>query len=460
VRQLLALVPRPGEELSSEQILDGLLRKPTDLRRTYFKTIERVLPGSAVLLAEGRIDRRRYWTPPAAAETHRSYADNCEELRHVFRRAVRDRLESDRPIVAHSSGGFDSSTIVMAADAIYRGEPGRPPLTLASAVAPGFPPDETHYIDAVAAHVSFAGERWKVVADEAPARFPGVSAAAPIVHHGLAGGPRRDLEIARERGARVLISGVLGDGIWHATGVLRDMVRHGRWVAAAFEVLRRGVPGAYSRAVDAALGLLPPALAARGARRLLEAPPPPPEWLGPELRSIYGRRRLPEMEAGNDWPSHLVRGVWTRLTGAGAGRLVEAFVEYATDEGVELRAPYADVRLAEAVLRIPWRQRAPQGHYRRTGRDALGPTLPPVFAQRIAQQSWVEVWAANARRSARNVAPLIQGGPWVSAPYVDRGIARAMLQDVLAGQDRDRPQVPILVLDFGMLEAWLRRHLG
>jgi asparagine synthase (glutamine-hydrolysing) len=459
VRQLLAFVGDPGRELSGAQILDGLLRRPTDLRRTYFRTIERVPPGAAVVLTDGKIERRRYWMPPDASETNRSYADHCEQLRHVFKRAVRDRLESDRPIIVHASGGFDSSTIVMAADEIYRSEPQRPPLTLASAVAPGFPSDESRYIDAVAAHVSFAGERWNVIPQAAP-RFPGVLGAAPILRHGLAGGPRRDLELAQERGARVLISGLLGDGVWHATGVLRDMVRHGRWLQAAHEILRRGLPGAYSRTVDAGLGLLPPALAVRAARRLTGSRPPPPEWLGPELRSLYAHTRGPELDVA--WPgsSHLQLVAWTRLAGPGVGRLVAAFVDYAADEGVELRAPYADVRLVEAVLRIPWRQREPRGHYRRTGRDALGPMLPPEFAQRFGQQSWSDVWAANARRTTLTIAPLIQAGPWRSAPYVDRGIARAMLQDVLAGRDRDRPQVPMLVADFGALEAWLRQLFG
>jgi asparagine synthase (glutamine-hydrolysing) len=457
VGQLLALLPRPAADLCPEQILDGLMRRPTDVRRTYFRTIVRVPPGCAVAIAAGRVAETRYWTLPSAVEPPRSYAENCEQLRLIFRRAVRDRLESDRPLVAHASGGFDSSTIIMAADEIYRDEPGRPPLTMASAIAPGFPSDESYFMDAVGERVRFPGIRWRVVEESEP-RFPGVARGAPILRRGLAGGPRRDLEIARESGARVLLSGVLGDGLWHATGVRRDMVRHGRFVQLAHDLARAGLTGARTRLVDAGLGVLPPATAVRIGERLLHPPGPPPEWMGPALRSIYARSLRSERRdlPATGWRSHLLYAVWARLTSPGAGRIVEAFVDYAAEEGVELRAPYADVRLTETVLRIPWQQREPRGHLRRTGRDALGPMLPPAFAKRVGQQGWTKVWAANAKRTALTIAPYIESGPWRSAEFVDRGIARSMLQGVLAGTGDDWPEAAILVTDFGALEAWLR----
>jgi asparagine synthase (glutamine-hydrolysing) len=463
VRQLLALLPSPAEELSSEQILEGLVRRPTDPTRTYFRGISRVAPGHVLLADVGDVHQARYWTPPSGSDGIRSYPENCERLRAVFERAVRDRLESDHPIVAHSSGGFDSSTIVMATDGIYRREPGRAPLTTVSAIAPGFPSDESRYIDAVAAAVTFPTVRWNVVAGDRP-DFWGVSGGAPVLRQGLAGGPRRDLEVAREQGARVLLSGVLGDTLWHATGVRRDMVRHGRWVQAGFDILRPGLGGlTFQRFVDAALGLLPPRIAHRIGLRLFRAPPPPPEWLGPALRAIYSTVVAAPARANpgiTDPSSHLRGELWAQLTSPGATRIVESFVDYAMDDGIELRAPYADVRLVEAVLSIPWRQREPRGHHRRTGRDALGALLPREFLARIGQPPWTEVWAANARRTASMVAPIINQGPWLSGPFVDRGIARAMLRDVLDGAGMERPWAAISVADFGALEAWIRQLFG
>jgi hypothetical protein len=344
----------------------------------------------------------------------------------------------------------------MAADEIYRREPHRPALTMASGLVRGFPCDESHYMDAVAARVSFEGLRWDVVGSD-PLPFPGVYRAAPVLRRGPAGGPPRDLEIARERGARVLISGVLGDGVLYAAGVRRDMIRHGRWLRALRDILGAGLNrGTPRRIVDAGLGMLSPPAALLAAHRIFGRLPAAPEWMGPALRAIYPPRPERLDFPVQRWPSHVVCGVWAHATSASAAAVVDGFVDYATEEGVELRAPYADVRLVEEVLAIPWDQREPRGHHRRTGRDALGPLLPPEFSKRIAQESWTRVWVANALRAVASVGEFILCGPWLSAPFVDRGIARAMLGDVTARGETAAPESCFLILEFGALEAWLR----
>jgi Tol biopolymer transport system component len=61
---------------------------------------------------------------------------------------LRDRLESDTSIVAHSSGGFDSSTILMLADQIYRvsAKGGAPSTTNAESYFPAFLPDGKRFL--------------------------------------------------------------------------------------------------------------------------------------------------------------------------------------------------------------------------------------------------------------------------------------------------------------------------
>jgi len=140
--------------------------------------------------------------------------------------------------------------------------------------------------------------------------------------------------------------------------------------------------------------------------------------------------------------------------------VVDQIVEYGTDAAVEVRIPYLDVRLIEAVLAIPWWQRDPRGHHRRTGRDALGPLLPPEFAERVGQRSARDVWSATSQRRAASLAPFIDDGAWLSAPYIERGVARAMLKDVVTRGPLAPPENAILVGDFAALEAWLRQLFG
>jgi asparagine synthase (glutamine-hydrolysing) len=462
VRQLLALFERPFDQIDDRQIGDWLTLDIRDQSRTFFRDIKRVAPGHRLSCDARGSNETRYWTPPRAPVQAVPYDEACASLRATFGRAVRDRLESDHPIIAHSSGGFDSSTIVMAADAIYRAEPTRPRLTTASALARGMESDDSRYMDAVAAEAAFESVRWNVV-EETPQGFPGVSRSTPALQVGLGGGPRRDLELAEQRNARVLITGTMGDDVWHATGVLRDFVRHGRWIAAARNLAamaRRGA--ALRRIVDAGLGIFPPAAADRVARRLFERGAPPPAWLGPAVRdrsksAVPVRLGAAEPMAS---PFHLQTSVWAKLTHPAGGMAVDAMVEYGTDVGVEVRMPYTDVRLIEQVLSMPWWQRDPKGHYRRTGRDALGPLLPRVFVDRVGQRPATDVWHATALRRAASTAALIETTPWLSAPYVDQGIARAMLRDVLTEARRGTPENAILVGEFAALEAWLRGHFG
>lgn len=461
VCQILALVDRPTDRVSAHQVLDLFTLQTSDPKRSFFEGIKRVRPGHHLIARMGRIDEARYWRPQVEPDHSTSYADNCELLRTAFRRAVRDRLESDHPIVAHSSGGFDSSTILVAADDVYRAERERPPLVMASATAPGFEADESHYMDAVAARVSFEGIRWNVV-DSTPVAFPGLRPSGPVLRTGMAGGGCRDLTIAHERGARVLISGFLGDDVWYAAGVLRDFVRHGQ-LLPVFRYLRRAGLGwsGLRPLFYAGLGLLPPPIAVVVADKLQRRKfnPGPPGWMGPALQALYP----PDPEPIDPPPlvgqSHLSCGLWSVFTHPRREAAIEAMIDYGVQDGIEVRLPYADVRLLECVLRIPWEQRDPRGHHRRTGRDALGPLLPPEFAARNEQSSWTPVWDATARRTLISLAPFIRQGPWASAAFVDRGIARGRLESLLAnGADADYLTL-LLVLQIGALEAWLRTLL-
>jgi asparagine synthase (glutamine-hydrolysing) len=456
LQQIMPLLDRPLDDVEPPQILDRLIEHVSDPCRTFFRGVGRLQPGHRLVATADKVSEDRYWMPLAAPDTTFSYEENCERLRTTFRRAVRDRLESDHPIVAHSSGGFDSSTILMVADEIYRSEPDRAPLVMASAVAPGFACDESNYMDAVASRVPFEGIRWNVV-EETPSAFPGVFRGAPYLRIGLAGGPRRDLEIAQQKHARVLISGFMGDEVWYAAGVLRDFVGHGR-LSAVFRHVHRAALGwsALRHTFDWGLGVLRPATALGIAQRLENGFAPAPEWMGPRLREIYPPAPEPFELPAMDWPSHLVSSFWTRLTRPRTDTQMEDMTGYGIEDGLEVRLPHADVRLVESVLTIPWTQREPRGHHRRTGRDALGSLLPPEFSGRRAQKPWTDVWSTTARRVIRSLTPLFRGRLWVSAPFVDRGIARGMFETALNGGSNTHPQGLFTVLALGSLEAWLR----
>ncbi|HVV15778.1 MAG TPA: asparagine synthase-related protein [Polyangia bacterium] len=456
VQQFLPFLRDRLDGIDAEMVLDWFHGRIRDPRRTFFRGISRLRPGHFILADASGVKETRYWYPPAEPRDQQSYDQNCERLLDVFRRAVKERLQSDYPIVAHSSGGFDSSTIIMIADEAYRHDVNRPPLVLASAVAPGYPSDESRYMDAVAARVSFEGIRWNVVS-ETPRRFLGVALSAPVLPNGPGGGAQRDLEVARARGARVLMSGLLGDDVLHAMGVLRDFFQHGCWTGVLASLPRTGMVPVLRALFDAVLGVIPPRTLVRLRKRLFHDRVVPAEWMGPALRDLFPVSR-PALRPSEDidWPTHVAAGLWQRLSSGHTAAVVDSMVQYGREAGLEVRMPYADVRLVEEVFRFPWQQRSPSGDYRRTGKDSIGRVLPPEFKTRPPQPSWSAVRDANVRAAIEGLAPFIEHGPWLSAPFVDRGIARAALRSALTGGDGASAAMHYRVYEFGVFEAWLR----
>jgi hypothetical protein len=243
-----------------------------------------------------------------------------------------------------------------------------------------------------------------------------------------------------------------------AGGIFLDLFRRGRWPSLLVETLvhRRPVGRGARSLARALVGGLPPPAAAAAAARLFGRPGAPPDWMGPELRRLYPPPGDPVESLDHDWPSHTAFDLWHRMTGPTFGGALNGAVQYAAEYGIEARIPFADVRLVEHLLGVPWQQRIPHGRLRRFGRDAIGPILPPEFAARPAQGPWTAVWEANARRALPTISDLLEGGDWLSAPFIDRAQARAMLRSAAAQGPAVEPGRWMDLLSFAATESWLR----
>ena len=463
LRQILAATPE-RLPFSRERVLDHLLSDYPVGGRTFFDGIGLLKPGYVVSMGDSDLAERRYWLPPPAEQPFRSHEDVSRAFSDLFRQVVRDHLESEHPIVAHSSGGFDSTSILAVANEIYEAEPGRPLLATASATMPGHDCDETERIDAVERRVRFSGTRWLASAkNDADLREPSLS--GPGIRRGLGGGPPSDLDFARQLGARVLLGGFGGDDIAYASGIFRELVRRGAWrtVIAQTALLE---PRSYGRQLlrDAVSGLVPPRYVRWIRRGLPARPRVPPAWLGPELRARYpgGPDQLYD-PPDHPWETHVQRGVWRQLTNPRVGELVDLHRAYASTGGLELRLPYLDVRLAELVVGVPAALRLPHGNMRRLQRDALASIMPSEVLARRVRGSFGSLWSANAREILPEVAEIIEEGEWSIGPFVDRREARLLLRRhesrTLADRDDDWRALR-QVVDFAMLEAWTRRVSG
>ena len=454
VAQILAVAQNPLR-IDAESVADMFVGPTRSRRRTFFEGIERLPAGHCLTLNRRVVHQRRYWRPSGEGASGFTYGEHCARIRAVFTEAVRARLESQRPIVAHSSGGFDSSVILMIADQIYGHDPSRPPLVMASATAPGMPCDDVPYMDAVARTVRFEGIRWNVLESKVYGLDDQVL-ARPGTRTGMGGAEERDLILARERGAGILISGVLGDTVLHANGVMRDMVRGGEWAEVfRFTIGNRRSPAPLRFLMRSLLGYLSPAHALRslaffGNRSSWR----PSRWMGPRLRELFPLPP-PDVEILGS-SSHVTADAWARVNSPSTAQVIDTIVAYGTQQGLEVRLPFADHRLVEAILQVPWEDRMPRDDARRLGRDALGALLPVEFATRGDQGSWLPVFFLQAKTLRPAVRSLLRDGQWLSFPYVNQSDVLKMFDRMKTTGEPNSDDVIILTA-VGALEAWLRR---
>jgi asparagine synthase (glutamine-hydrolysing) len=79
--------------------------------RTGVKGVQRLEPGSLLIVEGGHVTQERYWEP-AAAEQSATDDEWLERVREHVTAAVRKRLVSDVPLGALLSGGLDSAIVV------------------------------------------------------------------------------------------------------------------------------------------------------------------------------------------------------------------------------------------------------------------------------------------------------------------------------------------------------------
>lgn len=79
---------------------------------TFYRGVEKLLPGHFLLADERGVRVESYWDVPEEEETLRSAEDFAEEVAERLRESVRLRLIADVPLGVFLSGGVDSTAVV------------------------------------------------------------------------------------------------------------------------------------------------------------------------------------------------------------------------------------------------------------------------------------------------------------------------------------------------------------
>lgn len=386
----LFALPEVPREIDEEGLADFLVLNPETGDRTPYRDVRRVMPGETVLLTRNSERRMANWDFSSMPAVPQEPLACAEAARDLFEIAVRARLRGPEPAAVCVSGGLDSSAIAAVAARVSAPVPvqgfalvpplgvelghrahelpdGRPQLAaLASAYSnlrlthiepPNDPVDRdpTALFHATALPVSFApGLGWQLAAWRAAARA----------------------------GARLVMTGDMGEATLTYHGNLGAMVGQGHVLHALAQVLALGRRGAsYGWLLDEALlgGRLGAAVAKRRGALVAGGW----ELYSPIHPELAARTRVRErlLEAG--FPGGIQHkkagGVEVlRRTLRWSALPMDCLAALRRLSGLEHTDPFADRRILAFCLALPETVFVRDGMRRWLGRAAFRGLLPPA----------------------------------------------------------------------------------
>jgi asparagine synthetase B (glutamine-hydrolysing) len=416
--------------------------------RTPYRGIHALMAGHRTRIDANGVRDGQYWHLPDTMLRYRDRRDYQVRLRELLRQAVARRIRSDRPVWMELSGGWDSSSIVcMAARLAEEGGP-VPQLATVSYVLPDDPEsDETRFIASVEEQVGLPHEhvalhRGNTFVIPNPVHFRTASSQVLAAY-----------ERMRAAGARALLSGRMGDGVFgnfpveHTSIVaalrglqLPTLVRELRaWSLDAHETawsllghaLGELAPARYVERRDAASVLASLTHWAKGRRlkpeEVFSVPPAAMEHFY-AVQAIHTRWRLREHR---DWRSSQF------LAAAALYSLNLELSSPPEAPDVCKTYPLTDRDLIEYVASIPATVLCEPRRPRALMRNAIGPILPRRIEARFSKGHAAPFGARLARESAGTLLASLDTSHSVARGYVSRDGLRMHAERALAGLPHD-----------------------
>jgi asparagine synthase (glutamine-hydrolysing) len=427
-KQILGL---PGVPAAPDEAFVGefLFQRFEDLTRTYFRGLQRLLPGHRLMATVGDLRIERHWHPDLEEDLgSRDSAAWFDGFRERLVAAVRKRLDTDYPVGSHLSGGLDSGSIAAVLGELNRrGTPGLPRIETLSACYRHPECDETGAILAMAEASGLPNHRFDAEDQPLLADLDEMlwRTDSPFADVGQ-GSFLETVRVLKGLGARSLLMGFGGDELLDEGHYLYDLGARGRWARVLQDVAEiRRLQASHWTSRRILVETLRQAIPERykEALRMLRRPKAwtPPEWACPAFvdafRGLPPVPRLPLQAFASR-----VQGMTHRdLTHPMNTLLMEFYDAKGAYEGHEVRLPFFDRPLAEYVLRIPFEARIAAPKWKGLVRRGLADLLPrEVTEQRrkIALNAYVDhCFGREAPDLARRLRSL-EG--WASEGIVDR----------------------------------------
>jgi asparagine synthase (glutamine-hydrolysing) len=420
----LAAVPYEPDE---DGVAEYLLLMSTSGTRTYFRGIERVLPGHIVTITPTGLAAQRHWQPKIRPLRLRHTEDYCEALRNQLDAAVKCRLRGAKDVGSHLSGGLDSPAVTATAARLLAPSGGRV-IAFTRAPREGYDgPVPRHRFANEVPHAAATAALYPNI-EHVVVRTDGKSPLdqldrnfslfdQPVINDCNAVAGSRILDLARSRKLTVILNGGMGNlGMSHDGGaLLAELFRSGRWLRLWREArILVGAPGMRWRGVMAKTfgPWCPPPLWVWLNKVAADAKIDPMAYsvISPGLIAeldLFGRARKEGVDFSHRPPKNSVKVRLSTLQSNDSGNANKGVLG---GWHVDQRDPTADVRLLEFCLSVPTEQFWNAGVQRALARRALADRLPKIILEetRRGQQSadWHETLTAHRDRIAAEIRRL------------------------------------------------------
>lgn len=360
--------------------------------RTVYANVHTVEPGTAMAWDDGRIRTWRYWEPSYSGAGPIDWQEAVEETARLVAQAVKRQMVADVPVGAFLSGGLDSSTIV----ALMTQHANHPVATFS--VGFGDLVNELPYARAVAEQYNTDHHELQmdIRLDEMLERMAHVydepfADSSNIPTYMMCGFARR--------GVKVALAGDGGDEVFGGYAWYLHLLRNGpdgpaaplawRWLKALplRALAKAGLP--VTRLRDDAVNAYSPEVLKYPD--LWERHYAWASFFKRDRATLWGGA-APDYEPAfrRDFaPPPGVRGM-DRATDLDVrcylpGDILVKVDRAAMAHGLEVRAPFLDVDLAQFVLGLPWRMRFKGGELKPLLKAACGTLWPKKLMGREKQ---------------------------------------------------------------------------
>jgi asparagine synthase (glutamine-hydrolysing) len=404
------LLRKPGDAADAGALRDFFLWGSVPEPATVNKEIRQVPAGHFLRWKNGRAEVARWHKPELRKHRTMTRDEAVRRTRGALEESVMRHLVSDVPVGVFLSGGIDSTALL----ALTRQQLGAKAELRTFSIGFNDPEfDESDIARRTAEHFGALHTQWRMTPEEGAAEIQEYLAAIDQ--------PTIDgfnswcvCKLARRAGIKVVLSGLGGDewfagyGSFTRVPQLRRMHQMmpaplRRLAAALCHGASPGSPrrrlcaflqgdGTWLQAFHAMRGVFTPQEADELAECLTRVRPPDPDWTA---------ESLPESEAA-------IAG-WLEITRYMRNQLLRDSDLFSMAQGIELRVPFVDVRLADALLELPPEYRLEKGKQLLV--DAV-PEIPEWVRNRPKKgfvfpfSRWIESSLSGMLQEAREASPV------------------------------------------------------